>query len=155
MAIEIERKFLVANDGWRGGTEGTRFSQGYLTNDPDRTVRVRVAGEKAFLTIKGRSQGISRAEFEYEIPVAEAVELLGMCLPTVIDKTRYVVEFSGLAWEVDVFHGENDGLIVAEVELDDENTVPDLPPWIGAEVSGDPRYFNSRLSRTPYRDWKS
>jgi len=152
MATEIERKFLVSGDGWRGG-EGTRFSQGYLTADPDRTVRVRLAGEKAWLTLKGRPVGISRSEFEYEIPIADAAELLKLCLPTVIDKTRYCVDHEGHTWEIDVFHGENDGLIVAEVELESEDIQPPIPEWIGQEVSDDPRYFNSHLSRYPYRKW--
>jgi adenylate cyclase len=153
MAQEIERKFLVTSDLWQSGVTGLRMSQGYLSNDPERTVRVRIGGEKAWLTIKGRSEGISRLEFEYEIPVSDAAELLGLCLPTVIDKTRYEVNFEGHLWEVDVFHGDNTGLVVAEVELENENISPAIPPWIGAEVSGDARYFNSRLSEEPFQKW--
>jgi len=153
MALEIERKFLVTDDSWKIGATGLRMSQGYLSNDPERTVRVRIAGEKAWLTIKGKSEGISRAEFEYEIPVSDAGELLGLCLPTVIDKTRYEVNFEGHLWEIDVFHGENTGLVVAEVELENEDISPEMPPWIGSEVSGDVRYFNSKLSEQPYRFW--
>ncbi|MFT4177023.1 MAG: CYTH domain-containing protein [Luteolibacter sp.] len=155
MAIEIERKFLVKGESWQEGEPGVRFSQGYLASDPDRTVRVRLAGERAWLTIKGRSEGIRRAEFEYEIPVEEAAELLELCLPTVIDKTRYRREIGDFVWEIDVFHGENEGLVLAEVELPDEHTDFELPKWAGAEVSDDPRYFNSMLSRNPYREWKS
>ena len=153
MPLEIERKFLVANDSWRDGSPGVRISQGYLARDGERTVRIRIGGEKAWVTIKGRSVGISRQEFEYEIPVAEAGELLGLCLPSVIDKTRYEVFHAGHVWEVDVFHGDNEGLVVAEVELEDESISPELPPWVGAEVSDDARYFNSRLAEVPYANW--
>lgn len=154
MAREIERKFLVADDSWRGIADaGVRMSQGYLSRETGRTVRVRIAGENAWLTIKGAAEGISRAEFEYGIPVADAAELLAMCEPSVIDKTRYRVEFAGYVWEVDVFHGENDGLIVAEVELADEGETPELPGWAGAEVSDDRRYANSVLSRVPFSQW--
>jgi len=147
MATEIERKFLVTSDACREGAVGTRIAQGYLSMDPDRTVRVRIAGEKSWLTIKGRSAGISRAEFEYEIPLEEARDLLAMCLPSVIDKTRYGIRFSGHLWEVDVFHGAHEGLVLAEVELDDASTSPPLPPWVGREVSNDPRYFNANLAK--------
>lgn len=153
MPSEIERKFLVADDSWRDGSAGVRICQGYLSQDADRTVRVRIAGEKAWLTIKGRSEGISRVEFEYEIPLVEARELLGLCLPSVIDKTRHEVLHAGHVWEVDVFHGDNEGLIVAEVELADELVSPELPGWVGPEVSDDARYFNSCLAVTPYANW--
>jgi len=150
---EIERKFLVADDSWRDGSPGVRIAQGYLSQDPDRTVRVRLAGENAWITIKGRTQGITRAEFEYAIPTEEARELLGLCLPSVIDKTRHEVRHGGHVWEVDVFHGENDGLIVAEVELSGEDETPDMPAWVGAEVSDDARYFNSHLASHPFACW--
>ena len=153
MAAEIERKFLLADDSWRDGTPGVRIAQGYLSQDPDRTVRVRVAGENAWLTIKGRSREITRAEFEYEIPLADATELLAMCLPSVIDKTRHRVSYAGHVWEIDVFHGANEGLVIAEVELADESISPDTPPWAGAEVSSDARYFNSCLAVLPYTKW--
>ncbi|MES2439209.1 MAG: CYTH domain-containing protein [Verrucomicrobiota bacterium] len=153
MPSEIERKFIVADDSWRDGSPGVRISQGYLSQDPERTVRVRIGGENAWLTIKGRTQGITRAEFEYAIPVAEARELLGLCLPSVIDKTRHKVSFGGHVWEIDVFHGDNDGLVIAEVELADESVSPELPPWIGEEVSSDARYFNSCLAARPYANW--
>lgn len=153
MAAEIERKFLVADDSWRDGSRGVRIAQGYLSQDPDRTVRVRLAGEKAWITIKGRTQGITRAEFEYAIPPADARELLGLCLPSVIDKTRHEIRHGGHVWEVDVFHGGNDGLIVAEVELSDENETPEMPPWVGEEVSDDARYFNSHLATHPFTCW--
>jgi CYTH domain-containing protein len=155
MALEIERKFLVANDSWRDGSEGVRMAQGYLTLDPERTVRVRLAGDEAWLTIKGLTRGISRAEFEYPIPPAEAAELLKMCLPSIIDKTRHVVDFGGHRWEVDVFHGANEGLLLAEVELDSESVDPPLPPWLGDEVSDDPRYYNASLSILPFSSFVS
>lgn len=153
MAREIERKFLVANDSWRDGALGVEIAQGYLTRDPDRTVRIRVGSGRAWMTIKGRSEGISRAEFEYEIPEADARELLAMCLPAVIEKTRHVVYYEGHVWEIDVFHGANAGLIVAEVELADESIEPALPPWLGDEVSADSRYFNSALASRPFSSW--
>jgi adenylate cyclase len=153
MAAEIERKFLLADDSWRDGSPGVRIAQGYLSQDPDRTVRVRIAGGGAWLTIKGRSEGIARAEFEYEIPPADAAELLEMCLPSVIDKTRHLVNYGGHVWEIDVFHGENEGLVVAEVELADPSISPVMPPWAGAEVSSDARYFNSCLATNPFKKW--
>ena len=153
MATEIERKFLVADPSWHDGSPGVRITQGYLCRDVDRTVRIRTAGERAWITVKGRSHGISRLECEYEIPLADARELLGICLPAVIDKTRHEVSHAGQVWEVDVFHGDNAGLIVAEVELEDESVSPELPGWVGAEVSEDARYFNSNLAESPYMNW--
>lgn len=154
MAAEIERKFLVAEDSWRDGSAGVRIAQGYLSQDPDRTVRVRLAGDNAWLTIKGRTEGITRAEFEYVIPADDAQVLLEMCLPSVIDKTRHEISYAGHLWEIDVFHGDNEGLVVAEVELADESISPELPPWVGAEVSSDARYFNSCLAALPFRKWQ-
>lgn len=153
MAIEIERKFLLANNHWQQQiSHSTRIAQGYLATDP--TVRVRVKGDAGFLTIKGKSlDGISRTEFEYPIPAADALELLQLC-PNVLDKTRHLVEFAGFAWEIDEFHGENTGLIVAEIELPAVDTVFEKPEWIGAEVTGDVRYYNSMLSQTPYSAWQ-
>ncbi|MBX3742852.1 MAG: CYTH domain-containing protein [Akkermansiaceae bacterium] len=154
MAVEIERKYLVADDSWRAeNPEGIRMAQGYLSRETGRTVRVRVAGDKAWLTIKGAAEGISRAEFEYEIPAEEGSQLLALCEPSVIDKTRFLVPHGSHVWEVDVFHGENDGLVVAEVELADESEQPELPAWVGSEVSDDRRYANSSLSRTPFSRW--
>ena len=153
MPTEIERKFLVTDDSWRDGTPGVRIAQGYLSQDPDRTVRVRIGGEKAWLTIKGRAHGITRAEFEYAIPLDDARALLELCLPSVIDKTRHEISHAGHLWEVDVFHGDNTGLMIAEVELADDAISPELPPWVGAEVSADARYFNSCLAVLPYAKW--
>lgn len=153
MASEIERKFLVAGDAWRDGSPGIRMAQGYLTLDPDRTVRVRLAGGNAWLTVKGRTRGVTRAEFEYPIPPEDAREMLGMCLPSVIDKTRHRIPSGRHVWEIDVFHGANEGLVLAEVELADEDEAIQPPPWIGAEVSGDVRYYNASLAGSPYAEW--
>lgn len=154
MGIEIERKFLLASDAWRANAgPGVRMTQGYLSRQPGRTVRVRVAGEQAWLTIKGAAEGISRAEFEYPVPPQDAAGLLALCELGVIDKTRYEVPFGDHVWEVDVFHGENEGLVVAEVELGDAHEQPDLPPWVGLEVSEDRRYANSALTERPFQFW--
>jgi adenylate cyclase len=153
MGIEIERKFLIRDLSVLATASGTRISQGYLSLDPDRTVRVRLAEDAAWLTIKGRGKGLSRAEFEYEIPIDEARQLLELCLGSVVDKTRHKISHAGHLWEVDVFHGDNAGLVVAEVELVSEEEAVELPPWIGAEVSDDPRYFNAQLAQQPYQDW--
>ena len=154
MAIEIERKFLVTGDEWRQAN-GTRFSQGYLNRDKERTVRVRVAGNRAFLTIKGLTRGASRAEFEYEIPVADAEQMLLLCDGPLIQKVRHVVVHEGHSWEVDEFLGDNAGLVVAEIELRDEHESFTRPAWVGAEVTGDSRYFNSSLALEPYCLWAS
>ncbi len=153
MAQEIERKFLVRGDGWRHG-EGERYRQGYLCSEPGRTVRVRVAGARGYLTVKGRTEGIARDEFEYPIPLDDAEAMLDrLCVPPLIDKTRHRVEHAGHSWEVDEFHGENEGLVLAEVELATADERPPLPAWVGEEVSQDPRYFNANLARRPYRSW--
>lgn len=153
MAVEIERKFLVANEAWREQiSSSTRIAQGYLCTDPERTVRVRTKGEAAFLTIKGKNAGISRTEFEYAIPVADALAMLELC-PNVLDKTRHLVEIDGHTFEIDEFHGANAGLIVAELELATEESTYPQPVWLGAEVSGDARYYNSALSTTPFSQW--
>ncbi|GEP46103.1 CYTH domain-containing protein [Brevifollis gellanilyticus] len=153
MPVEIERKFLVTHDAWREGASARRIAQGYLSRDPDRVVRVRLIGDQAFVTIKGRRSGISRAEFEYPVPVIDAEELLKLCLPSVIDKTRHEIEIAGFLWEIDEFHGSNAGLIVAEIELPAEDTPFERPSWLGEEVSSDSRYTNSYLSGSPYSTW--
>lgn len=152
MAIEIERKFLVVGDAWREAN-AVFYSQGYLSSDKARTVRVRIAGEQAFLTIKGVTQGMSRAEFEYEIPLADARELLLMCEQPLIEKYRRKITYAGFVWEVDEFLGENQGLVVAEIELPSENTSFTKPEWVGEEVTADLRYFNSNLARLPFKQW--
>jgi len=152
MAIEIERKFLVVGDAWRDAP-AVFYSQGYLNRDKARTVRIRIAGEQAFLTIKGTSVGASRAEFEYPIPVWDAQELLAMCEQPLIEKNRRKILYQGFVWEVDEFLGENLGLVVAEIELPTEDTTFTRPDWVGEEVTEDTRYFNSNLSRTPFTRW--
>lgn len=155
MPTEIERKFLVQGDGWRSLGAGQLYCQGYLVAAPEKTVRVRIVGNQGFLTIKGPTQGISRAEFEYTIPVEDARELLQtLCDRPWIEKTRYRIDYGGLVWEVDEFAGDNAGLILAEVELPDDQQTLDLPDWIGPEVSHDSRYFNANLTKFPYRQWK-
>ncbi len=153
MAQEIERKYLVKGTSWREGAQGTLYRQGYLAKDAGRTVRVRVAGDSAFLTIKGRTNDVSRAEYEYAIPLADAHDLLAFCEGPLVEKTRYKISHGGRVWEVDVFHGDNEGLIMAEVELESEDAAISLPDWAGAEVSHDARYYNSSLSRHPYKSW--
>ena len=154
MANEIERKFLLKNDTWRGQDKGKPYRQGYLSTVKERTVRVRTAGDKAFLTIKGITVGASRPEYEYAIPVADANEMLDqLCERPLIEKTRYRISHAGLVWEVDEFEGDNRGLITAEVELKDEHQSVTLPGWIGEEVTGDPRYFNANLVAKPFSKW--
>ncbi|BCL76816.1 CYTH domain-containing protein [Jeongeupia sp. HS-3] len=153
MAIEIERKFLLASDTWRSAVHAsTRIAQGYLSTEPTRTVRVRLKGAAGFLTIKGKNEGIARAEFEYPIPAADAEALLALC-PNVLDKTRHLVTVGTHLWEIDEFHGDNAGLIVAEIELEAFNSTFEQPDWLGVEVSDDPRYYNSALSERPYCRW--
>ena len=156
MAQEIERKFLVTSDAYKEeSVKRTRITQGYLSSVPERTVRVRIKGDKGYITIKGggNESGTSRYEWEKEIPVEEAEELLQICEPGVIHKTRYEVNVGRFTFEVDEFYGENQGLVVAEVELLNENDRFDKPEWIGAEVTGDVRYYNSMLKKKPYTTW--
>lgn len=157
MGREIERKFLVRNDGWRALAEnGVQYRQGYLSTDPERSVRVRTAGDRAFITIKGKSSGAARDEFEYSIPAADARELLErLCVHPLIEKTRHIVRHAGLKWEIDEFAGANRGLIMAEVELKDADQEIAKPEWIGDEVTGDARYYNLRLVSSPYSEWGS
>lgn len=152
MATEIERKFLVTGEAWRAAPP-IAISQGYLNRDPHRTVRVRIAGDRAVLTIKGLSVGASRPEFEYPIPLEDAKALLAICDGPIVEKHRHCVRHAGLTWEVDEFLGDNAGLVVAEVELDAEDQPIEFPGWVGAEVTDDPRYLNSNLATTPYRRW--
>ena len=152
--IEIERKFLVTGTAWKALGTSTVFRQGYLNDEKERTVRVRVAGDKGFLTIKGKNTGAVRTEFEYEIPVEDALKMLEtMALRPLIEKTRTVIVCGGHIWEVDEFMGDNAGLVVAEIELTDENEVFDKPDWIGDEVTGDTRYYNSNLVIHPFSKW--
>jgi adenylate cyclase len=154
MGLEIERKFLVADSSWKGGATGTLYRQGYLSDVKERTVRVRIAGDRGLLTVKGESRGLSRAEFEYAIPVEDAAAMLdGLCEKPLVEKTRYRVPFGAHTWEVDEFHGANVGLVVAEVELANADEEPALPPWVGLEVSRDARYFNANLVKRPFTTW--
>ncbi|GFO67585.1 CYTH domain-containing protein [Geomonas limicola] len=154
MAQEIERKFLVKDDSWRAAADqGTAYRQGYLSTERGRVVRVRVKGTQGVLTIKGERQGISAPEFEYPIPLADAEKLFKLCLRPLIEKVRYEVPHAGLTWEIDVFSGENEGLVLAEVELDSEDQQVELPSWAGPEVSDDGRYSNASLVSSPYRNW--
>lgn len=154
MAIEIERKFLVKGDAWRSLAVGVLYRQGYISRGNGRTVRVRQAGDRAYLTIKGRAIGLSRSEFEYEIPVDDAeIMLTTLCDQPLIEKKRYRIKIGDLIWEVDEFLGENQGLVLAEVELEQAEQTITLPDWIGAEVSGDPRYYNSNLVTHPFTRW--
>jgi CYTH domain-containing protein len=154
MGVEIERKFLVVGDDWRSLAEGIEYRQGYLSTVKERTVRVRTVGDRGFLTIKGITTGATRAEFEYEIPKLDADQMIDeLCERPIIHKTRYRIPYQGHVWEVDEFHGDNEGLILAEIELDDEDETFELPPWIGEEVTGDPRYFNANLVAHPYSMW--
>jgi len=154
MGIEIEHKFLVSGEGWRqAATRQTRFSQGYLSRDPARTVRVRIAGDAAFLTIKGETRGASRAEFEYAIPIADAQQLLAMSDGPVVEKIRHLCPHEGMTWEVDEFLGANVGLVVAEIELAAEGQTFARPAWLGAEVTGDARYVNANLAVKPFTTW--
>ena len=154
MKIEIERKFLVTGDAWRPARNGILYRQGYLCTDPERTVRIRLGGGQSILAVKGKGEGLARLEFEFPIPAAEAEDLLRhCCLQPTIDKYRYLIPFAGLTWEIDEFLGENRGLIIAEVELERADQPVDLPPWVGAEVTADPRYYNACLARRPFSTW--
>ena len=146
MGIEIEHKYLVVNDKYRNmASSSHRIMQGYLSREPQRTVRIRVKDKQGFITIKGKNVGDTRAEFEYPIPIDDAMQLLNMCLPTVIEKTRYLVPFEGHTWEVDEFQGARQGLVVAEIEIGNSNQQYTLPPFVGQNVTGNPDYYNSNL----------
>lgn len=154
MGTEIERKFLLRDDTWRAGASGTMYRQGYLNSAKERTVRVRTVGDKAFLTIKGITVGATRAEYEYPIPFDDCNAMLDtLAEKPLIEKKRYKIRRGDLVWEIDEFFGDNKGLIVAEVELQSERQAFDKPAWLGDEVSGDPRYFNSNLIKHPFTQW--
>lgn len=156
MPLEIERKFLVKGEYKHLASKSYRIAQGYLSTASGRTVRVRIKGDKGYLTIKGRrsESGLSRYEWEKEIPVDEARELLTLCKPTIIDKTRYEVIFEGQTFEVDEFYGENEGLTVAELEMESEDTIYSKPDWLGKEVTQQKCYNNSFLSKQPFTKWE-
>lgn len=154
MAIEIERKFLVIDSQYKNNADSSVFRQGYLSVEADRTVRIRISEGKGFLTIKGKTKLCSREEYEYDIPVLDAEALLeNLCIKPLIEKTRYFTTYEGNEWVVDEFSGENEGLVVAEIELEHENQHFKRPNWLGKEITSDPRYFNSNLILNPYRRW--
>jgi len=155
MGIEIERKFLLRNDTWRSSVERSqRFGQGYLAAGEDAVARVRLAGDQAWLTIKGRRSGIVRHEFEYAVPATDARQMLDhLCGGRVVEKTRHWASYGGYVWEIDEFEGENRGLVVAEIELNSAEDRFDRPEWVGEEVSEDPRYYNSYLAEHPFTRW--
>ena len=156
MGKEIERKFLVDLSQWTPQSEGTHLTQGYLSTQKERVVRVRIEGTMAKLTIKGITRGVTRAEFEYSIPLEDASILLdSLCERPLIDKHRYREIHFGKVWEIDVFHGENEGLVVAEIELASEDEKIQFPSWVGIEVSSDPRSLNSNLLKHPFKNWTS
>lgn len=156
MGVEIERKFLVNGTDWKNEGQARFYQQGYLCTDPDGTVRVRRVEEEGYITIKGKSTGASRSEYEYPIPYPDAVELLDhLCKKPLIEKLRYKLVYDGLVWEIDEFQGENAGLVVAEVELSNENQAITLPPWVGREVTLEEKYYNVNLFKHPFSRWDS
>lgn len=151
--IEIERKFLVTNNKYKIGTP-CFIAQGYICSEENRVVRVRIKNETAFLTIKNATIGFARNEYEYEIPIVDAKAMLqNTCQQPIIEKTRYILEHKGFIWEIDEFHGDNEGLVVAEIELEDKNAEFELPDFIGKEVTGEARYYNACLFKNPYKNW--
>lgn len=154
MGYEIERKFRVEGEAWKEGAACLRYRQGYLSTDKGRTVRVRTAGEQGYITVKGLSQGAGRAEYEYPIPARDAEEMLdSLCLHPLVEKVRWRVTQGRHVWEVDEFFGENQGLVVAEIELGAEDEVFERPAWVTEDVTDDPRYYNANLVTRPYRTW--
>ncbi|NTV84819.1 MAG: CYTH domain-containing protein [Bacteroidales bacterium] len=156
MPKEIERKFLVKSNLYKSLGKRDYLHQGFLSTEKERVVRIRIKGEKAWITIKGISSGATRAEFEYEIPKEDAQYMLeNLCIRPTIEKYRYKINIEGFTWEVDEFLGENEGLVVAEIELEAEDQEFPAPEWIGEEVTGDPRYYNANLVSNPFKNWKS
>ena len=154
MAIEIERKFLLRNDNWKNlVNKQTKIQQAYLNLDKERTVRIRIKNDKAYLTIKGITKGIERLEFEYEIPIDEAEAMMQLCHRPFIEKIRYEITINQHTWEIDEFFGDNNGLIIAEIELQNENDFFEIPDFIGKEVSDDSRYYNANLIAHPFSEW--
>jgi len=153
MAKEIERRFLLKNDGWRGLAEGEWLKQGYLSVERERTVRVRIKGDQAWLTLKANISNVSRHEFEYPIPLADAETIMSAMCPMLVEKRRHRIALGGHVWEVDEFSGQNAGLVLAEIELSDEAEAYERPDWLGEEVTEDPRYTNAHLSRHPWPTW--
>lgn len=156
MAVETERKFLLKNDDWRSLVTAQRqIIQGYLNSTPERTVRIRISDERGMITIKSKPEGLSRAEYEYPIPLKDAREMMMLCEKPIIEKTRYLLTFEDKLWEIDEFDGDNKGLVVAEVELESADELITLPSWVRKEVSHSARYSNASLIRHPYAEWNS
>lgn len=154
MGKEIEKKYLVTDDSYKRLAQPKLYRQGYLSSSPDRVVRVRIVDDKAFITIKGPASGATRDEYEYEIPREDAQEMLNnLCEKPIIEKHRYIIDYSGRKWEVDEFHGENEGLVITEIELEDINQEYEMPLWVGEEVTADQRYANSNLIKNPFSKW--
>lgn len=154
MGVEIERKFLLKNKEWRCHVDaGVEIKQGYLNSTKERTVRIRINGEIGLITVKGETINSTRKEYEYQIPIEDAEELLELCEKPIIEKTRFEIIHNQKVWEIDEFRGINEGLIVAEIELEDENEELEFPQWIGEEVTSDARYYNANLIAHPYSDW--
>ena len=154
MGLEIERKFLIKDDSWEKDVkEGISIKQGYLNSTAERTVRIRIYGDNGFLTVKGRNKSLTRKEFEYQIPLKDAFDMLDICEKPIIEKTRFLLSKNNSTWEIDVFEGKNEGLIVAEIELTSEKESFDSPSWLGEEVSLDSKYYNSSLITNPYSNW--
>ncbi|MFT4015462.1 MAG: CYTH domain-containing protein [Agriterribacter sp.] len=155
MPLEIERKFLINHNKWNTlpKPQGKLYRQGYLLNDIHKTIRVRLSNENGFITIKGKTTGATRSEFEYNIPLTDAKQLLDNFSNNEISKTRYNISYRSKLWEIDVFHGENEGLIVAEIELQSEGEPFDIPDWVTEEVTHDPRYYNANLAVLPFKRW--
>jgi adenylate cyclase len=156
MRLETEHKFLVVKTAWETleKPHGLRILQGYLSESIHPSIRIRIKGDQGFITIKGRSEGASRPEYEYEIPHSDAEDLLHLFSKTSVEKVRYRISFAGKIWEVDEFLGDNEGLLLAEIELEDEGETFEKPPWAGEDVTGDPRYYNSYLAKSPFKSWK-
>jgi CYTH domain-containing protein len=156
MAVEIERKFLVDKKNWEKVVKpmGSYYKQGYILTEPEKTIRIRINADEAFLTIKGKTENFSRSEFEFSIPLKDAEEMLKIFAGNVIEKVRYKIKYEGKLWEVDVFREDNYGLILAEIELQNEDEEFTVPEWVLKEVTGDERYYNSYLSKHPYKEFK-
>ncbi len=155
MPIEIERKFLVLSDEYRKDASSSLYRQGYILNSREKCVRIRVCDGRGYLTIKGITERVTRTEFEYEIPLEEANTMLDLlCGGEILEKDRHILTYGGFRWEVDEFYGDNEGLVVAEIELADEKTEFPRPDWLGMEVSNDPRYYNNNLLTCPFCSWK-
>jgi CYTH domain-containing protein len=154
MGIEIERRFLVIGDEWKEGAVGTYYRQGYLSFSKEGVLRIRIAGEKAFLTVKSSRDDLTALEYEYEVPMTDAHDMLRkLCERPPVEKIRHSVPYGGMTWDIDLFIGDNEGLVIAEIELADPEQAIALPPWVGKEITADRRYLNASLYHNPYKEW--